>query len=186
MKHRTLITTLVLTAALTGCRGADETKDRLSSLPSPQATAAEPTAGPTQGPSTDNGECQASGEGTTDLTKKPVYTVTKAAPPTETTTTDIVCGKGAQAKEGSTVVAKYVGLNYANGEEFDSSWKVSADNTFEFQVGGNVIPGFSKGATGMREGGRRLVVIPPADGYGDSGPVPGGTLVFLIDLVKVS
>ena len=35
----------------------------------------------------------------------------------------------------------------------------------------------------MKIGGRREVAI--ADGYGASGPVPGGTLVFLIDLVKV-
>ncbi len=37
----------------------------------------------------------------------------------------------------------------------------------------------------MKIGGRREVVIAPKDGYGASGPVPGGTLVFLIDLVKV-
>jgi len=40
--------------------------------------------------------------------------------------------------------------------------------------------------TWFEVGGRRLVVIPPKDGYGDSGPVPGGTLAFVIDLVKVS
>lgn len=58
-------------------------------------------------------------------------------------------------------------------------------DTLPFTVGGGVINGFSVGTPGMKIGGRREVVIAPKDGYGASGPVPGGTLVFLIDLVKV-
>jgi len=43
---------------------------------------------------------------------------------------------------------------------------------------------------GMKEGGRRELVIPAAFGYGDnrpsgSGIAAGETLVFVIDLVKV-
>jgi FKBP-type peptidyl-prolyl cis-trans isomerase len=37
----------------------------------------------------------------------------------------------------------------------------------------------------MQVGGRRLVVIPPKDGYGSQGPVPGGSLAFIIDLVAI-
>jgi len=104
----------------------------------------------------------------------------------ETTVIDIVCGSGAKAVNGSSVEVKYVGVNYADGTEFDSSWKTSNNYTLPFDIGSGVIAGFSKGTTGMKVGGRREVIIPPKDGYGDGGPVPGGTLVFLIDLVKVS
>ena len=44
------------------------------------------------------------------------------------------------------------------------------------------------GVPGMREGGRRTIVIPPVLGYGErgQGPIaPNETLVFVVDLVKV-
>ena len=167
---RTLALSLVLAGALSGCGGSSDNAQLASD---PSATA-------------EVGGCTPSGSGTTDLKTKPVYTVPKAPAPTKTTNTDIVCGTGAVAKAGSQVVAKYVGVNYLTGEEFDSSWKRGADETFPFTIGEGVIPGFSIGATGMQAGGRRLVVIPPAEGYGDSGPVPGGTLAFIIDLVSTT
>lgn len=133
--------------------------------------------------------CSPSGTGTTDLTKKPVVAVPKTPAPAETTTIDIVCGTGAQADDGSAVEVKYVGVLYSNGKEFDSSWKRGPAQTLPFTIGGGVIPGFSKGVTGMKLGGRREVIIPAKDGYGDSpsGQIPpGSTLIFVIDLVKVS
>ena len=172
--NRTLVLSLVLAGTLSGCGGSSNDSAQLGTQPSASAT----TGG--------SGTCTPSGSGTTDLKTKPVYTVPKAPAPTETTVTDIVCGTGPAAKAGSQVVAKYVGVNYLTGEEFDSSWKRGVNETFPFTVGEGVIPGFSIGATGMQAGGRRLVVIPPKDGYGDSGPVPGGTLAFIIDLVSVS
>lgn len=132
--------------------------------------------------------CTPSGSGTTDLTKKPVPTVPKAAAPAETTVIDVVCGTGAQADEGSAVEVKYVGVLYKDGKEFDSSW--SRGGTFPFTVGEGVVTGFSTGVTGMKEGGRREIIIPAKDGYGAAGQPPaipaGSTLIFVIDLVKVS
>ena len=176
MKTRTLITALVVASALTGCRGSDPTKDRLSSAPSPTGTATDSA-----------GTCTPTGKGTTDLTKKPVAAYGTGAEPTVTTLYDEVCGTGAEAVAGSNVEVKYVGLLFKGGTEFDSSWK--RGDTFPFQIGGQVVAGFSKGALGMKVGGRREVVIPSVDGYGPggNGPIPGGaTLIFLIDLVKVS
>ncbi len=169
---RALVSTALLTLALTGCGSSD-----------PSTVSAPPSQTPS---ASSTGECTVAASTTTDLKTKPVYVVPTCEAPAKTTTTDIVVGTGAEAKQGSAVTAKYVGVNYKTGEEFDSSWKVSADNTFGFTVGQGVIPGFSIGVTGMKEGGRRLVVIPPVDGYGDGGPVPGGALAFIIDLVKVS
>jgi FKBP-type peptidyl-prolyl cis-trans isomerase len=134
--------------------------------------------------------CTPSGSGTTDLTKKPAVTVPKAAAPAETTVIDIVCGTGKQADEGSAVEVKYLGVLYADGKEFDSSWSRGNDSTLPFTVGSGVIPGFSIGVTGMKVGGRREIIIPAKDGYGPDGQpptIPGGaTLVFVIDLVTVS
>ena len=132
--------------------------------------------------------CSPSGTGTTDLSKKPVVDLPTGPAPTKTVVTDLVCGKGAQANAGSAVEVKYVGVLYKDGKEFDSSWKRGPTETLPFTVGSGVIQGFTTGVTGMKVGGRRMVVIPPAEGYGDQaqGDIPpGSTLVFVIDLVKV-
>lgn len=167
---RTLVLGLVLASALTACSSDAKKTDSLGSAPS----------------ATSSTECTPSGTGTTDLATKPVYTVPKEPAPAKTTLSDIVCGTGPAAKSGSAVEVRYVGVNYKTGEEFDASWKGGPTNTFPFTVGTGVIDGFSIAVTGMQAGGRRLVVIPPAEGYGDGGPVPGGSLAFIIDLVKVS
>jgi peptidylprolyl isomerase len=171
---RTLVLAVALCALAAGCSGSSNKETVGQSSPSPTA------AGPA---------CEPSGSGTTDLTTKPVVTVpTTPAPPT-TTVIDIVCGTGDEATDGANVEVKYLGVLYAGGKEFDSSWSRGANETLPFQVGGQVIPGFSKGTQGMRVGGRREVIIPPADGYGAQGspPVipPNSTLIFVIDLVKV-
>jgi FKBP-type peptidyl-prolyl cis-trans isomerase len=174
---RAVVLALALTSSLTACGSSSSG----ASSAAPSATAAAPSA-------TSTGSCTPSGHGTTDLTKKPVVARSTAPAPAETTTIDIVCGTGAEAKKGSSVEVKYVGLLYQNGSEFDSSWGRGANETLPFTVGSGVIPGFSKGTEGMRVGGRREVIIPSKDGYGDTGtgPIPGGaTLVFVIDLVKV-
>lgn len=137
---------------------------------------------------TESATCTPSGKGSTDLSKKPVAAYLKDPEPTETTIHEIVCGTGPEAKEGSAVKVKYVGVLFKNGKEFDSSWSRGPEDTLPFSIGGGVIAGFSKGTLGMKVGGRREVVIPSKDGYGEqgTGPIPGGaTLVFLIDLVSV-
>ena len=174
-----LLAVALLAATATACAGGSAGLAKDGTVPTVTSAAPEPSA-----TGTPARQCTTPGPAT-DLSQKPAYTVPKAPPPTETTITDIVTGTGDAAKNGQSVTVKYVGVNYATGEEFDSSWKDGCDNTFAFDVGGNVIPGFSKGVTGMKAGGRRLVVIPPKDGYGDQGPVPGGTLAFIIDLVKI-
>jgi peptidylprolyl isomerase len=167
---RSLLLTALLATALTGCSGESTPKDTLGA-PSPTVTSP--------------GPCKAATSPNKDLTSKPTFTASDCAAPAETFSTDVVVGTGLEAKEGSNVEVQYLGVDYATGTEFDSSWAHNKQ-PLPFTVGSGVIPGFSTGVTGMKVGGRRLVVIPPKDGYGDSGPVPGGTLAFVIDLVKVS
>jgi peptidylprolyl isomerase len=77
---------------------------------------------------------------------------------------------------------------WSDGREKDSSY--DRRRTFAFGVGGQqVIEGFDRAVTGMREGGRRRVIVPPGLAYGAEGSPPAvgpdETLVFVIDLVRV-
>ena len=123
-----------------------------------------------------------------DLTEKPAVDKPDGSPPAELVTEDIVKGKGKTAKAGDTVSAQYVGNAWSTGEQFDASWDRGAE-PIEFPLGaGAVIPGWDQGIAGMKEGGRRLLVIPPDLAYGPSGSGPIGpneTLVFVVDLEKV-
>jgi peptidylprolyl isomerase len=107
--------------------------------------------------------------------------------PTKVTYQDIVVGHGATASSTSTVKVQYVGMDYTTGKVFDASWtKSSGAATFPLN---QVIKGFSLGISGMRVGGRREIVIPPADGYGATaqGPIKANeTLLFVVDLISVS
>ena len=123
-----------------------------------------------------------------DLSEKPAVDKPEGSPPAELVTEDIVKGKGKTAKAGDTVSMQYIGNFWSSGEEFDTSW--NAGQPIEFPLGaGRVIPGWDQGIAGMKEGGRRLLVIPPELGYGPDGfpPVigPNETLVFVVDLAKV-
>ena len=99
---------------------------------------------------------------------------------------DIVVGTGAQAKPGNIVSVYYTGW-LPNGIVIDTTQRPAAP--LQFTLGeGRVIQGWDRGITGMRVGGRRQLVIPPALGYGNRprGQIPPrSTLVFTIELVAV-
>jgi peptidylprolyl isomerase len=123
-----------------------------------------------------------------DTSEKPAIPQPEGDPPSELQVEDIVAGKGRTARAGDEVTVHYAGINWSNGAEFDASW--NRGQTFTFTLGaGQVIPGWDKGVAGMREGGRRKLVIPPDLAYGERGspPVigPNETLVFVVDLVEV-
>jgi hypothetical protein len=105
---------------------------------------------------------------------------------------DLVVGKGAAATASSTVTVQYVGVLYRGGTKFDSSW--SRGQPAEFSLA-QVVPGFTQGIGGttgvppMHVGGRRIMILPSALGYGSqaNGSIPANSsLVFVVDLTKVS
>ena len=80
-------------------------------------------------------------------------------------------------------------MSASTGEQFDASW--DREESFDFPLGrGNVIAGWDQGVAGMRVGGRRRLVIPSHLAYGERGAGgvirPGETLIFVVDLLKVS
>lgn len=121
-------------------------------------------------------------------TTKPEIEFPGDTPPTELVIEDITVGDGAEATPGDAIQTHYVGVAHSTGEEFDASWNRGAPLAFTVGVG-QVIQGWDQGLLGMKEGGRRKIVIPPHLGYGDRGAgaaIKGGeTLIFVVDLVKV-
>lgn len=134
------------------------------------------------------GSGDSSGSDLTDTSVKPVIDVPSGGPPSKLESKDIVEGDGQAAKLGDNLTVQYVGVDYSNGTEFDSSW--DSGQPFQFQLGaGNVIKGWDQGIVGMKVGGRRELTIPPSLAYGAQGQPPAigpdATLVFVIDLVSI-
>jgi peptidylprolyl isomerase len=120
---------------------------------------------------------------------KPKVVVPTGAPPKKLEVKELEEGSGPEAKAGDEVTVQYVGVDYKNGKEFDSSW--SRNEPFGFTLGrGEVIPGWDQGVEGMKVGGRRELIIPPELAYGEAGAppaiAPNETLVFVIDLLEVN
>ncbi len=108
--------------------------------------------------------------------------------------TELKEGTGAAATAGRPVSVHYTGWLYSEtgtdnkGTKFDSS--VDRGQPFQFGLGaGQVIPGWDQGVAGMKVGGQRRLVIPPALGYGSRGAggviPPNATLVFDVELLDV-
>lgn len=114
--------------------------------------------------------------------EKPEIDFPDGPPPTELVLTDIIVGDGAEARPGGNVTVHYVGVDYESGEEFDSSW--NRGESISFGLNG-LIKGWQDGIPGMKVGGRRQLVIPPALAYGETGGhrLSGKTLIFVIDLI---
>jgi peptidylprolyl isomerase len=119
---------------------------------------------------------------------KPVLPQPTGSPPRRLVVEDIVKGKGHPAKRGDTVIVNYVGQNFSNGQVFDASW--DRGQPFPVTIGKTqVIEGWTRGLVGIRQGGRRMLTIPPELGYGPNGYPPdippNETLVFVVDAVRV-
>lgn len=120
--------------------------------------------------------------------------VAAAAPvalPSGTSYTDTRVGTGAVALPGVRVTVHYTGwllTGGKRGKKFDSSR--DRNQPFTFSLGaGEVIPGWDDGVAGLKVGGARTLVVPPARGYGDEGAgadiPPGATLIFDVSLIAV-
>lgn len=73
-------------------------------------------------------------------------------------------GQGEGAADGDVLTVSYTAYLWRNLEKLDKGDK------YTFKMGsGNVMPGIDKGMVGAREGGTRILRIPPSLAYGEKG-----------------
>lgn len=99
---------------------------------------------------------------------------------------DLVVGTGEEVKPGDTVRMHYKGT-LGGGEKFDSSFDRGEPLDISLK---QVIQGWQEGVPGMKEGGKRRLIIPAAMAYGEAGSPPtipaNADLVFEVELIKVN
>jgi peptidylprolyl isomerase len=99
---------------------------------------------------------------------------------------DVRVGEGPEIHAGDTGVFDFIGTNYGTGRPLDAAW--GRRRPFEAAIErGVVIDGWWQGIPGMRVGGRRQIIIPPALGF--TGPLQrdlrDATTYFDIVLLEV-
>jgi len=119
---------------------------------------------------------------------KPTVTIPDTCtPPAKLVTKDLSTGTGAVVQEGGTVQADYLLVTWSDKKVLDTSF---GRGPFPVQGVGHaqVIDGWNQGLIGMKQGSRRLLIVPPDLGYGQGGNgiQPNETLVFVIDAVTVT
>jgi len=129
------------------------------------------------------------------VAQEPAAPAAAAAPEAVLQVTDLAAGVGDEALPGMVVIVHYTGwlhdpsANDGRGRQFDSSR--DRKQPFSFPLGsGHVIRGWEQGVPGMRVGGVRRLLIPPALGYGGravgNGLIPpNSTLLFEVELLAV-
>jgi peptidylprolyl isomerase len=114
----------------------------------------------------------------------PEVPVKVGPPPAELVKEDLKPGTGAEVKAGQTLTVNYIGVSCSTGKIFDSSYSRGQAATFPLS---GVIKGWQDGIPGMKVGGQRLLGIPSAQAYGETGSppsiAPDEPLWFVVDVL---
>jgi len=122
---------------------------------------------------------------TANAGEAPTITAPSGDAPTELIAQDVIVGTGATVLPTSTLTVHYTLMQWSDGAILESSW--SSGNSATFPLA-NVITGWQQGLVDAKVGTRRLLVIPPALGYGPMAghPLENETLIFAVDIIAVS
>jgi peptidylprolyl isomerase len=122
---------------------------------------------------------------TANAGEAPTITAPSGDAPTELIAQDVIVGTGATVLATSTLTVHYTLMQWSDGAILESSW--SGGNPATFPLSG-VIAGWQQGLVNAKVGTRRLLVIPPALGYGSIAghPLEKETLIFAVDIIAVS
>ena len=122
---------------------------------------------------------------TANAGEAPTITAPSGDAPTELVAQDVIVGTGATVLATSTLTVHYTLMQWSDGAILESSWSGGSPATFPLA---NVITGWQQGLVDAKVGTRRLLVIPPALGYGPMAghPLEKETLIFAVDIIAVS
>jgi FKBP-type peptidyl-prolyl cis-trans isomerase FkpA len=121
-------------------------------------------------------------------------TSASTVPPTSVATTlvltDLVIGTGTTVASGNTITVAYTGWLYDTGKPDGKGTSFDSSTSAQFRIGvGAVIAGWDQGVPGMRIGGTRRLLIPPALAYGANSPSasipPNASMVFEITVKSI-
>lgn len=119
--------------------------------------------------------------------KVPRGPLPKGPPPKKLAIKDIKPGSGPRAEPGDEIVFRYREVDYKTGKEFDSSLRQG--RPYRLTLGSHqFFRAWENGLKGMRVGGRRQVIAPPAWAFEPwvSNVAPHTTLVFDVELLAIS
>lgn len=113
-------------------------------------------------------------------------------PPQAYSATDLRVGTGAEAVDGKVVTVHYTLWLFSTTGVDNKGTLVQSSvggTPFVFTLAsGGAIPGFDRGVVGMKVGGTRRLVVPPALAYGAAGTQgipPNSNLIFEVELLSV-
>ncbi|MGW0247758.1 FKBP-type peptidyl-prolyl cis-trans isomerase [Nocardia goodfellowii] len=170
--------------ASTACGGDD---DKGSAASATSTTAAQATFGTTPAQNT-GAECTADDiQVVGGFGAAPKITIPDTCTaPSKLVVKDLVAGSGPGAAAGQALTMNYSLITWSDKQKLDSSF--DRGKPFPLTLGaGQVIAGWDQGLTGVQQGARRLLIVPPDLGYGagGNGVNPNETLVFVTDAVKI-
>ncbi|KAA2261767.1 FKBP-type peptidyl-prolyl cis-trans isomerase [Solihabitans fulvus] len=181
--------------SLAACSASDRASTgdpSTSTNSSPTSAATSPSSGSSPATNASGPVCTAADIKVTGAAgQKPTITIpTTCQPPKDLLSVDLTPGTGAAIKAGDTADMNYLLVTWSDQKEVDTSWQAGRTPYQMKNVGQSpVIQGWNEGMIGLKEGGRRLLVVPGDKGYGPQGraPIkPNETLVFVVDAVKVT
>ena len=132
------------------------------------------------------GECDSTDiKVTGELDEAPRVVVPRdCAPPSTLLVGDLVTGGGPQAVPGTSLDVSYVLVLWSSGTVLDSTWYAGESLPYPVRdLGhGKLVRGWDDGLPGIREGGRRVIIVPPAT----DGTESDETLIYVVDALSVT
>jgi len=97
---------------------------------------------------------------------------------------DIRIGRGPAIQAGDRGIFEFIATNWVTGRILEEAWHTK--RPFETHIEkGVVIDGWWQGIPGMRTGGRRQIIIPPALGFTTNPQLSDATTFFDVVLVEI-
>ncbi|MEU4807243.1 FKBP-type peptidyl-prolyl cis-trans isomerase [Actinosynnema sp. NPDC023587] len=182
-----LVSLLSAGLALSACTASDRpsTKTNSPSATAPATSEAQAETLPEpSGPPCEVTQYEVTGE----PGAKPTITVPTGCKPQDgLLVKDLTEGTGPEIKAGSDAELHYVLATFRDRKTREASWDNGAPFPLKNIGQASVVQGWNEGLIGLKEGGRRLLVVPSDKGYpqGRGTIQPGETLIFVVDAVKV-